>query len=184
MCDNEEIISYLDALIAYKQSWFKPPLPFISNNCLEKIKQEYRILKQSEDNVAININTVSKSDLTELLQRFRNGNFYKPNEYSISTKNLNEPEILDKIQVLENMVNYLNSKDIVTVEDKREIKKLSGDIDTLRDQLNIVKPTRRYYNDNGLVYNGGKRKSKRRKSKNPTKKGKKNRKSNKKSMKK
>lgn len=48
MCDNDEIISYLDALIKYKNSWFKGLSKEPENNCdidLQEFKKEMDSLK-------------------------------------------------------------------------------------------------------------------------------------------
>jgi len=71
-CSNEEISAYLDALIKYKQSWIKPGLPEIGDDCLEKIKQRYRILKDiTTEATTIDIYKVSNEDLNTLLNYFR-----------------------------------------------------------------------------------------------------------------
>jgi len=185
-CSNEEISAYLDALIKYKQSWIKPGLPEIGDDCLEKIKQRYRILKDiTTESTTIDFYKESIKDLNTLLNCFRpKGDYTNINNHTnmelkiINNKKIIElQEKIEEIKKTRNLLIQQKKKDSYNHALTREIDNLTYEHNNLLDELKKAESS-----DNYKL--GGKRKSKRRKSKNPTKKDKKNKKSMKKSMKK
>lgn len=189
-CSNEEIIAYLDALIKYKQSWFKPQLPIIGDTCLEKIKQKYRDQKGiTAESTPIDFYKESNRDLTTLLNYFNNpeGDSTNSSSSNLIVNETNNKEIIE----LQNRINKIKKtlaplviaqnrnieENIYNYELSQKIGNLILEHNKLLDELEKA-------NAGKTVHLGGKRKSKRRKNKKPTKKGKKNRKSKKKSMKK
>jgi hypothetical protein len=178
-CSNDEIISDLDRLIKYKNSW-NPLSQKPDINCDIDL-QEFKKRNGITESINIDVNNLSVKELSELKEHFamNNGtndlnNLIKENTTEWSKiKALNE-EIQRKNDELEtlqrNKNTYLSSDTIDIINLKVQIK-------NLEEQLEKAKK-------GSYVYKGGRCKSKRRKSKKPTKNGKKNRKSNKKSMKK
>lgn len=169
MCDNEEIISYLDALINNKKySWWYPK-PKI--NCdIDSLDPSQKF--KSDNGIHANINTLSDKELSELKERF------VMNDDTNSLNNVIKEDTLghDTVNLLTEKIADIN----IQINDT-PFGIPTNNLRILRAQLEEQLKTAKAGN---YRYVGGKRKSKRRKNKKPTKKGKKNRKSNKKSMKK